>query len=101
MAFFGTGFGILLVIGLGIFQIWAGIVGIDYHFGIWWAMGALAAAIFARFMLPLTVGAFFGATDVWGYHWFVGLLIALPGLLFIVPGVISTVIAGARGKEIT
>jgi hypothetical protein len=94
----GGGIGFVVVLLLGLVQIWIGVLGIEFHLGVWWAVGAIAAALLARFMLPLTIGAFFGATDVLGMHWVVGLLIAAPGLIFVVPGVIATIVAGVRGR---
>lgn len=99
--FFAGAFGVaaaLALLAFAIIQIWAGFVGVEYHLGFWWAVGALGIALFARIMLPLTIGAFFGVTDVWGYHWMIGLLVAAPGLLFMVPGLIGAAIAGIRGR---
>jgi hypothetical protein len=47
-----------------------------------------------RFSIPLTFGSFLCAKDVWGWHWSLALIFALPGLVLAVPGVI----AGAMGK---
>jgi hypothetical protein len=49
---------------------------------------ALAGVVF-RFFLPLTVGTFFGARDVWGWSTAASLLFAAPGLFLIIPGVVS------------
>ena len=34
-------------------------------------------------MLPITIGSYFGAVDVMGWDWYVGLAIAAPGLYFV------------------
>ncbi|OYZ75257.1 MAG: hypothetical protein B7X65_22625 [Polaromonas sp. 39-63-25] len=68
-----------------ILQFVAGFEGIEYHMGKWWAIGAIVAAFTLRFMLPITLGAFFGAMDVWGWSWPVALVFAAPGLFVAVP----------------
>ena len=78
----------LAFIIFGILQIWLGYVGIDWHFGELWALGAVAVAFIFRITLPLTIGTYFGAVDVMGWDWYVGLSIAAPGLLFIVPSMV-------------
>ena len=71
-------------------QLTAGLVGIEDSLGLFWALGALAMALMFRFTLPLTVGSFFGAMNVWGWHWVFAALFAAPGLLFIIPGVLAS-----------
>jgi hypothetical protein len=70
-------------------QIAAGYTGIEHGMGPAWALVAVFAAVFARFTVPITVGAFFGAMTVWGWHWALALIFAAPGLAFGFPGVIS------------
>jgi len=88
--------GFILFIVYGIAQIVAGYVGIDFHFGAVWAGVAIFAAFMFRFTLPITVGAFFGAMDVWHWHWALAALFAAPGLAFIIPGVIMSIIEGVK-----
>ena len=85
------------VIGLILFailQMYAGYLGIQFHFGTGWAWTAVILTLIFRFTLPLTIGAFFGAMNVWGWHWALAGLFAAPGLLFVVPGVIAMIVAG-------
>ncbi len=70
-------------------QIAAGYAGIDHGIGPVWALTAIFAAVFLRFTLPITIGAFFGAMTLWGWHWALALGFAMPGLVFVFPGVIS------------
>jgi thiosulfate reductase cytochrome b subunit len=70
-------------------QLTAGYAGINQGIGPAWALAALFAAVFLRFTLPITVGAFFGAMTVWGWHWAPAFIFAAPGLVFVFPGVIS------------
>ena len=94
LAFLAGGFGVILMLGIGLAQIVIGYIGIEYHFGSGWAIGAVVLALMFRFSLPLTVGTFFGAMDVFGFSFIVALLITLPGLLLMIPGAIAAGIAG-------
>jgi MFS family permease len=90
----GQGFGCLFMAVVALFalaQLLAGYTGIQHHLGTVAALIALFLAFYARFTLPLTVGAFFGAWNVWGWHWFWALVFAAPGVVFVVlmfPGVL-------------
>ena len=85
--------GFLAIIALGIAQLIAGYAGIEEHLGALWAIGCLVASLLFRFTLPITIGAFFGAMDVWGLHWSLAALFAAPGLIFLIPGIITSVLA--------
>lgn len=90
---------VMLVYGL--VQIYAGWIGIEHHWGSGWAITALVAALVFRFSLPLTVGSFFCAMNVWGWHWLGALLFAAPGLAFMVlmiPGALASLMGNLRGK---
>ncbi|UYM16293.1 hypothetical protein [Endozoicomonas euniceicola] len=80
--------GFILFFLFGIAQLIAGYVGIDYHFGVAWAIAALIASLMFRFTLPITIGAFFGAMDVWGWSWVLSLVFVAPGVAFLIPGFI-------------
>lgn len=83
--------GFLVILVFGFAQFVAGYVGISHELGAGWAAGALVAALLFRFMLPITVGAFFGAMNVWGWHWALAALFAVPGLAFLIPGALAYV----------
>ncbi len=83
---------------LGVVQLSVGFIGIEHHLGAIWAWVAIAAAFGLRFLLPLTIGTYFGAVDVLGWPWYAGLLLAAPGLLFVVPGAIAAAIQSFRGR---
>jgi len=86
----------------GLVQIYAGWVGIEYHLGSGWAVAAFVAAFVFRFTLPITVGSFFGAMDVWGWPWLGALLFAAPGLAFMalmVPGALENLLGNFRKSE--
>lgn len=88
--------GVVWLLIIGIIQIVTGFWGISHEAGMFWAMLALGLFIFLHFTLPLTIGSFFCAMNVWGCNWFVSTIFALPGLLFVIPGVISSLIAALR-----
>ena len=86
----------------GLSQMYAGFVGIETYAGIGWAYAALGAALVARFTLPLTVGCFYAAEHVWGWHWSLALLFAAPGLAFnllMLPGVAAKAFDRFSGKS--
>jgi len=80
------------VIFYGIAQLSVGYLGIEDLFGGGWAIAALIGSVIFRFTLPITIGAFFGATEVLGWHWVAALVFTAPGLLFVIPAVVSSVL---------
>lgn len=84
---------LLLVVAAGLAQIALGFIGLQDWLGSLWAFGALGLAFFARIMLPLTIGTFFAVTNVYGFDWWVGILVAAPGLLLIAPAMVSDVLS--------
>jgi len=86
----------ILVVIYALAQVYAGFIGIRHHCGTGWAIAAVIAAFVFRFSLPLTIGSFFGAMNVWGWHWLGALAFAAPGLALMalmVPGVLAGAIA--------
>ena len=77
----GCGF-MILMLAYGLAQVVAGYAGIEHHLGKGWAIAAIVVAFLFRFTLPITVGSFFGAMNVWGWHWLGALVFAAPGLAF-------------------
>lgn len=81
--------GVIAFLGFSLAQLAVGFAGIEDWAGSFWAWAALICAIPFRFTLPITIGAFFGAMNVLGWHWALALLFATPGLLFMVPGLLA------------
>jgi len=82
--------GFVAFIAFGIAQFTAAFVGIEHGIGFFWACAALVVCFLFRFTLPITIGAFFGAMNVWGWHWLLAALFAVPGLLFVIPGMLTS-----------
>lgn len=89
-------FGFFAVIAFGIAQFIAAYAGIAECLGVLWAIGILAASLLFRFTLPVTIGAFFGAMDVWGFHWTIAALFAAPGLIFLTPSILTSLLKPAK-----
>lgn len=83
----------LCIFAFGIAQLSIGFLGIEHHLGSLWAWLSLGAAVLFKFTLPVTIGVFFGAMNILGWHWFFALIFALPGLLVMVPGVFATILS--------
>jgi len=88
----------LFLLAVGLTQAVIGFIGIEHYLGSIAAFLALAAAIFLRLMLPLTIGTFFGALEVFGWPWYLALLITAPGLLLAVPAMVALTIDGVLKK---
>ena len=98
MPFLGA-FGGIIFLLVGIVQIYVGYIGIEYHLGAGFAIGALVLGFVFRIMFPLTIGTFFGAMDVFGWPWYGALALAAPGLLFIVPALVTGAISTLFEKK--
>ena len=93
------GLGVLLFFIVGITQAVIGYMGIEFHLGSIAAIFALVVAFFFRFMLPLTIGTFFGALDVLGWPWYLALIFTAPGLLFALPFMVAAILDGISLKK--
>ena len=88
----------ILIMVAGVAQLYLGYVGIEDWLGNGWALGALALAFFARIMLPLTVGTYLAMTNVYGYEWWIAAIVAAPGLLLIVPAMVTATFSKVFNK---
>lgn len=93
-----TGFLIIAFLIFGVAQMVAGYQGIAFELGTIWAIAAIGVAFVLRFTLPLTIGSFFGAMHVWGWHWSAAAVLAAPGLLLIIPGTLASIIDLVRRR---
>ena len=90
LAALGGTVGVIFFLAVGVIQIIVGYLGIEYHLGSGWAVGAVILSLLLRISFPLTIGTFFGALNVLEWHWFAALLLTVPGLIFMVPGFFLT-----------
>lgn len=81
---------------VGLAQLAIGFMGLEYMLGLWAAFIGLGAAFLFRFMLPLSVGSYFGAVEVMGLPWWGGIIVAAPGILFILPSLLGAVMEKRR-----
>lgn len=88
----------ILVMVAGLAQLYLGYIGIEDWLGSAWALGALGLAVFARIMLPLTIGTYLAMTNVYGFEWWVGAIVAAPGLLLIVPALVTDTLSKVFNK---
>jgi hypothetical protein len=89
---------VIFGLALPIAQLVAAVQGINHEWGGWWAWGAVFLAIAFRFTLPLAIGAFFGATEVWGWHWALALLFVAPVLALMIQGLPAALVEFASTK---
>lgn len=89
----------VLIIIYGLVMLGAGWAGIDDAAGSLWAFLALFAATMFRFTLPITIGAFLAAVNLWEWHWFFALIFVAPGLLFMVPGLLVALVMAYQEKK--
>ena len=90
--------GCILFAIYGVAQIMASFAGFDFYVGAFFASVIVAACIWFRFTLPLTIAAFLGAKNVWEWHWFFALIFAAPGLLLAIPSILGSLIEQARHR---
>jgi len=88
----------ILVMIAGLAQLYLGYIGIEDWLGSAWALGALGLAFFARIMLPLTIGTYLAMTNVYGFEWWIGAIVAAPGLLLIVPALVTDTLSKVFSK---
>lgn len=86
---------ILVVLAVSLLYFYTGVAGISIEFGRGWAIAtAIIAGVF-RFTLPLSVGAFFYASNIWGWGTLGSILFAFPflgiQLLLLTGGVLATI----------
>ncbi len=91
--------GVIIFFSYGILQFWLGFVGLEDSFGIFWAIASIVIALTLRITLPLTVGTFLAAVEVFDYQLWVGILVAAPGILFIIPSMVAYVLAILFGQR--
>jgi hypothetical protein len=93
---FLTVVGVLAFLAFGLAQFAAGAQAANFYFGGWWSWGLIVLTLMFRFTLPMTIAAFFGARDVWHWHWALAALFAAPGLLLMIPALTADLFDGIK-----
>jgi len=91
--------GFLFFLSMAVVQIGAGYIGLDDSFGTGWAVAAVVLAFMFKFTLPLVVGTYLCATEILGWHWALGALVAMPGLLFMIPSLLVSALTSFKEKQ--
>lgn len=86
----------ILFLAFGLLQLGAGWAGIEHSFGWGWGVAAVVAALMFRFTIPIVVGAFLCAKNIWDWHWFFAALFAAPGLLFMIPAFFGSLVGAFK-----
>lgn len=81
---------------LGLAQLFAGYVGIKHYLGSILAFVIIGLSAGLRFTLPITIGAFLGAMNVW--NWSLAGIFAAPGLLLMMPGIFAIIVSSIKKK---
>lgn len=89
MSKLATIIGVIAFFAFGIVQIYIGLAYFHHTFGFGWAIAVSVAAFGFRLSLPLTVGTFLGAMNLWGWPWYLAAVFTAPALAFVVPGAIT------------
>lgn len=71
---------------VGLFQFYLTYVGFNWAWGMWAAIIAVVVSLAFRTSILLVIGSYMGAVHVLGWPWWGGVLIALPALVFMIPG---------------
>ncbi len=91
-------FGIVFLIYM-FAQLDASYEGIAHYWGNGWAIGILIGSFVVRSVLPITIGAFYGAMEVWGWSWYGSLLFAVPGLALVIPSVLALILGSFKRSD--
>jgi hypothetical protein len=84
------------LIALTLLRLWVGVLGLAQFTGLGWAIALALALLLCGWLPVLHIAVFFGALMVWHWPVLLALLLAAPRLLLVLPGLISTFLAGRR-----
>jgi hypothetical protein len=88
--------GLATLAAITLLRIWIGVLGLAQLLGMPWALAVAAALILSGMLLPLRVAVAFGAASVWHWPVLLAIIVAAPRLILVLPGLISTFLAGRR-----
>ncbi|HEX7387835.1 MAG TPA: DUF2569 family protein [Castellaniella sp.] len=84
--------GFVSMLALGLAQVAVGAMGLELWIGRW-AWVVVVVCLTFRFLLPLTIASYFGATVTFGWSWYWALLFAVPGLALAIPSMVAAIMS--------
>jgi hypothetical protein len=85
-----------LLAALSILRLWLATLGLAQLIGVDWAIALALALLLTGILWPLQIAVFCGALLVWHWPPLLALVLAAPRLILMLPGLISTFLAGRR-----
>jgi hypothetical protein len=85
-----------LLAALSALRLWLATLGLAQLIGVEWALALALGLLLMGFVLPPQIAIFCGALLVWHWPPLLALMVAAPRLLLMLPGLISTFLAGRR-----
>ncbi|MFI4869804.1 MAG: hypothetical protein ACHQDD_10725 [Steroidobacterales bacterium] len=77
-------------------RLWLGVLGLAAVIAVPWAIVVAVALLLCRLTLPLQTAMFVGAFTAWHWPLLPAVIVAAPRLVLVLPGLISTFLAGRR-----
>jgi hypothetical protein len=87
---------VALLAAVTVLRLWLGTIGLAQLVGVDWAIALTLALLLSGILLPLQIATFFGALLAWHWPLLLALIVAAPRLILVLPGLISTFLAGRR-----
>lgn len=79
---------LLLIFGVFFFFVGTAYDGLEDSFGRGWAIAGIVCLFVFRIGLPIVIGVYLAATNLWGWEWYWAVLLAMPGLILAVPALV-------------
>ena len=94
----GGSLAFIILITFLLSQLIAAFLGISHHWGLGWAFILIPLFFHFKLAVPFSVAAFFGALNVWEWHWVVALCFVSPGFLLIIPGIALSIVSVIKSR---
>src|ERR1700733_9220435 len=85
-----------LLAGLSVLRLWLATLGLAPLIGVDWAIALALGLLLTGILWPLQIAVFCAALLVWHWPPLLALVLAAPRLILMLPGLISTFLAGRR-----
>jgi hypothetical protein len=87
---------VALLAAVSALRLWLATLGLAQLIGMDWAIALALGLFLTGMLLPLQIAVFCGALLVWHWPPLLALMVAAPRLILMLPGLISTFLAGRR-----